>query len=913
MGRLAWSQLRFRSGRALALLAGMLVATAAFTVLTAAARTAQIRTIGTVSAHFQPAYDILVRPAGTRSSLESATGTVQPDFLSGIYGGITTAQWHQIQKIGDVQVAAPVAMVGYTFMYAGFPVWLPAADVARPGRQLYRVSTTWVSANGATRIPQPASYVYVTPDRVHFSFDNGTTSESLPGGSTATPCPAVTPTAGPFSFAAQAKAWCWSKIDADGTPPGTLSYPNLNKHAGFAVGWQFPMLIAAVDPRAEAQLDGLNRAVTSGQYLPENYDSLSPTSAFVEGGEFPVLATAASGIGEESVTQVRELAAPPAPPVLTPATMSKDATQAGHTVLSTTITAGQAYQYLLRTLGGPLHQHLDNALSVYWSAGRVSYRRAGHGGLAPIPASNPASVWESDDAFVLPPMDNAGSQYRTLRRHTLLPSKGTQLPSPPLPVLTGTFSQPKISAFDPLSRVPLGPYQPTVTAPANAASKQALAGLDLLPSLNLGGLVSQPVQLITTLAALPALENSLYTDSGPTARAPISVIRVRVAGVTGPDTASLNRIKTVAEQIELRTHLTVDIVAGSSPAPTTIAVPAGKFGTPALLLTEGWVKKGVAISILNAVDHSSVALFVLILMVCALFVANSATAAVHGRRAELGVLAALGWTRPRLFAAVLGEAALIGLAAGILGALLSPPLATVLGLHASLTRAALAIPVAMALAVAAGAVPAWLAARADPVASVRPPVLTVRRARQPAGITGLAVVNVLRTPGRTIAGALSLALGVAALTLLIAVTVAFRGAVTGTLLGDVVTVQVRGVDYVAVAVTIALGVLAVADALLISMTERAAELAAIRAFGWPEAALRRLVITEGALTGFTGSVTGAVLGLAGATVFAGHLPALLFAAAGTAAVAGVLVTCVAALLPAHLLRRLPAAQLLAQE
>ncbi len=123
-----------------------------------------------MNTHFQPAYDILVRPAGARSSLESATGTVQPDFLSGIYGGITLAQWHQIQGIGSVQVAAPIAMVGYTFMQAQFPVQLPPSDVARPGRQLYRVGRTWVSADGATRIPQPASYVYVTPDRVHFSL-----------------------------------------------------------------------------------------------------------------------------------------------------------------------------------------------------------------------------------------------------------------------------------------------------------------------------------------------------------------------------------------------------------------------------------------------------------------------------------------------------------------------------------------------------------------------------------------------------------------------------------------------------------------------------------------------------------------------------------------------------------------------
>jgi hypothetical protein len=75
--RLAWLQLRVRTTRALALLAGMLLATTAFTVLTAASGTAQLKTVGTVSAHFAPAYDILVRPHGTRTALETNTHTVQ--------------------------------------------------------------------------------------------------------------------------------------------------------------------------------------------------------------------------------------------------------------------------------------------------------------------------------------------------------------------------------------------------------------------------------------------------------------------------------------------------------------------------------------------------------------------------------------------------------------------------------------------------------------------------------------------------------------------------------------------------------------------------------------------------------------------------------------------------------------------
>jgi putative ABC transport system permease protein len=149
--------------------------------------------------------------------------------------------------------------------------------------------------------------------------------------------------------------------------------------------------------------------------------------------------------------------------------------------------------------------------------------------------------------------------------------------------------------------------------------------------------------------------------------------------------------------------------------------------------------------------------------------------------------------------------------------------------------------------------PAWLASRADPLAAVRPPVLAVRRGHQPGGITALAVVNTMRAPGRTLIGVLSLAVGVAALTLLTAVTVAYRGVVVGSLLGDAVAVQVRGVDYVAIAATVALGVLAVADAVFLNIRERGSELATIRSFGWRESSLARLVVTEGAVIGTAGS------------------------------------------------------------
>jgi putative ABC transport system permease protein len=915
VGKVSWSQLRYRTARSVALLLGMLLATTAFTVLTAASRTAQLRTVGTVSAHFIPSYDILVRPRGARTGLETQTDTVQPNFLSGIYGGISMAQYRQIQQIPGVQVAAPVAMVGYALLHSFDLIQVPAADYARPGRQLYRYTTTWVSAGGATRITQPASYLYVTPNRLGFNNATGADREMLPGGSTQTVCPQLGRVTSPFGAAAQSGALCWSKIDklAGGPYPGQKP----DQRAFSYLVWSFPMLMAAVDPVAEAKLDGLNHALVSGRYLKENAgDGITLGDSLSHDPTFPILAAASSGIGEYADTQVQRLAAPTAPPVITVPWMVREAAAAGPAVLTNRTSAQQAYLQLLASMNLK-GQKVYPAINQFWTVGPTSYQRATDGNPTPVLVSNPTSVWRSaiePGGIVAPPMANADNQYRQLQIHAPTSTQFFSRTFPaPVPSLVGVFDPAKIQSFDPLSQVPLGPYQPVAAAPADTAGRKALGGSDLLPNQNLGGYVTQPVQLITTLSALPALENSSFFSGNLHAADPISVIRVRVAGVTGPNAVSLERIRQVAQQIAVGTHLEVDIVAGSSPSPTTIDLPAGKFGQPALALTEGWVKKGVALTILRAVDKNSVVLFTLILIVCILFVANSATAAIRGRRRELGVLACLGWTRPRMFTAVLGELAAIGLTAGLAGAAAALPLSAALGLHASLGRAALAVPVAIAVAVTAGAIPAWLAARADPIASVRPPVLAVRRGHHPGSITGLAVVNVLRTPGRALIGALSLAVGVTALTLLAAVTFAFRGVVVGSLLGNAVAVQVRGVDYIAVTATIALGVLAVADVVYLNITERAAELAAIRTFGWRESALSRLVITEGAVIGITGSAAGAAAGLAAAAQFTGHLPDRLYLIAAAAIAAGAVTTAVAALLPAQMLRRLPAAQLLAEE
>jgi hypothetical protein len=591
MCRLAWSQLRFRTVRLVALLAGMLLATTAFTVLTAASRTAQLRTVGTVSAHFVPAYDILVRPKGSTTALETQTDTVQPNFLSGIYGGITMAQYHQIAQIPGIQVAAPIAMVGYTLLVPQLSFPLPTAEFSRPGRQLYREATTWISEGGASRVTPSPSFTYVTPNRLGVDVQSNNpylVTERLADGKSVTICPTdvnLEPGVDPFGVAAQSDCTAWSKVNGYGPRGVTTPYPAGARNPGYAVEWDIPVLIAAVDPVAEAKLDGLNHAVISGHYLPEETPNAGNTDTF------PVLASSVSGLDESAVTQVAALSAPASPPSMTASWITQHATAPGRVISTSTTTARQAYQLLLAALaarsgspGGAGAQSImyvgkvqpstgqPVTVEAYWSVGPTSYRRTPSGALAAQLTYNPPSTWYSGGAQVAS-MDNGDNQYRTISVHAPATAVFTSFPAGPR--LAGIFDPAKINEFDPLSRVPLGAYEPVVAVPADPAANRALHGNDLLPNQNLGGYVSQPVDLVTTLSALPALEDEGYYGAHLPVNDPISVIRVRVAGVTGPDPTSLERIREVAQQIELHTHLDVDIVAGLLPPPPPSSCPQG--------------------------------------------------------------------------------------------------------------------------------------------------------------------------------------------------------------------------------------------------------------------------------------------------------------------------------------------------
>jgi len=257
------AQLRFRPGRAVALLAALVVAVTSFAVLTATAQTQQLEVNGTVDTNDRGAYDLLVRPTGSRTALESQQGLVSSTAMTGLSGGISTAQWKQVLAIPGVYAAAPVAIVGYDLSAVDLPVDL--STYVKPGGapQLWRVSSSLVSERGLTSIPTGDVYIYVTGQSLTRS--DGGIMEGQAGGGTVPVCSGTSSIDAATNRSSALTIFCGS-TSADDTvnPPGGAN-PGGTGTSGepTAVGdvtWYFPYLVEAVDPVQEARLDGLTAA-----------------------------------------------------------------------------------------------------------------------------------------------------------------------------------------------------------------------------------------------------------------------------------------------------------------------------------------------------------------------------------------------------------------------------------------------------------------------------------------------------------------------------------------------------------------------------------------------------------------------------------------------------------------------------
>ena len=809
-----------RTSTALAAL-GLLVATLGFITLVGTAQTTRTTLRGDIARTWQTPYDLLVRPAGAATALETTDGLVRPNFVSGLAGGgITRAQLDAIRGIAGVRVAAPVAIVGTAnWMIGGFGVDLAGERTGRP-LEAYRVQMSSTTDAGLSTGEITTHQVVVASEGV-VRYTEGTRDATLYLRGRAIPCP-------------EDQVHCFAPRVCDHGRCGPPEDP-----PSWGVEMLQPIVVAGVDPNAEAALAGLDRCVVAGRYLDGGDHLREATERDPPGEVIPALVSQRSFVDETLTAHLARAADPSALLAGTP-----PARLGGwRTVRRSSTTIDRLYQSYLSRLG----QEVDEW--PVWSVGDVTYSERG-GRLAAATKGPDTSIYQrenfrpSSGEDLLTPPAARDRWFRSVTQHGYRTLEGNKYWD-----AVGTYDPGCLRGFDPLAGGGLETYSiPSVRLPD---------GRELRPNRSPAGYVNSPPVVLTTLEGAAWFADPAHFKGRPGASF-ISVVRIRVDGADEPGRVAEARLARIAADIHDATGLRVDIVKGASPRALPVDLPAGRLGRPALTVTEPWSVKGVALRFTRAVSAQNVGVFALALVGATILVGATAYSSVRRRRREFGVLRALGWPSRQVAWLVELETLLVGLAVGVFALVVGLPLAALAGVHALPWIMAATVPLALAVAGLAALVPALSAGRGTTLA-VLTPHSRVRRSRPPRSAITLGLRDLAGLwRVEALLGVSAIALGAAMLGGVVLVATAFSGQLDATVLGVYLTGRVRPFHLVVALLTLAIGALAAGQVVTLGYLERQPQLAALRALGWPRRQVLRLLAAQGLAMGVAGGLVGAL-------------------------------------------------------
>jgi hypothetical protein len=232
MWRYVFLLLRRQPGKSALASSGFLLAACALILLSATTRTTVVQATQIITQNWRSTYDLVVLPPQANAPQR---GTLVPaDVLEGYDGGISIQQYHQIQHIPGVAVAAPITYLGYVHLP------LPSIQFTKTAlpSAYYRLDWTLTAFNGQRQITE------LQESRVVAIFSS---------------CDAMPPLATREALVKKGVLFYGCGLQAE-------SYPFQPPDTG-------TFLLAAIDPGAENQLVQLDQSVVQGRMLTQG-DSL---------------------------------------------------------------------------------------------------------------------------------------------------------------------------------------------------------------------------------------------------------------------------------------------------------------------------------------------------------------------------------------------------------------------------------------------------------------------------------------------------------------------------------------------------------------------------------------------------------------------------------------------------------------
>jgi len=114
MLKFIWNSWWRNKERFILLMVGMLIVSTGLSYLLGVTQANNGTVVNELQKRWDSSYHIVVRPKGSRSVTEDLN-LLEPNYMSGLEGGITREQYETIQQIADIDVAAPIAMIGSTY------------------------------------------------------------------------------------------------------------------------------------------------------------------------------------------------------------------------------------------------------------------------------------------------------------------------------------------------------------------------------------------------------------------------------------------------------------------------------------------------------------------------------------------------------------------------------------------------------------------------------------------------------------------------------------------------------------------------------------------------------------------------------------------------------------------------------
>lgn len=785
-------------------------------LITSASQTKMLVVEQSLNQYWRTTYDILVRPSGSRSPIEEKYGLIEANQLSGIWGGITFDQFNVIKSIPGVQVAAPIAMVGYISSSAS------TGDIQLPNKPGLYILEEIVTINDGAHSYNPPDF----PRYSYYFFDRD---------------PQVPPS-DPYSYYRQ-------EDNINFNWPGTSL-------GGYV---QFPFLVAGIDPIQEAALVGLDKAVVSGIYLQE-YESLTPTITMAPSPpkpliNLPILINTTNYVNLTHKSVLMQALLPP-----DVATESQILAKGGTSylkslpahMLATLETDSHAiYQQMFADiapqfvgvaapLGPPVIQGVGGMDSP---PGPISYRQA-----QSVPDNYAGIVLD-----LVPPDNSPGNcclKYRTSLGKVEFQSIFIWDPK-------GIFDIERLPKQGDINRVPLETYFPPIaTLIYDERGDPLNPPIKLSPTLDPASYIQSPPMVLTTIAAARTMRGD----------AAISAIRIRVAlddcPIEQPTSCSITpsavrKIETIAIEIQRRTGLNVDIMVGSSPKRILVHVPGIGY------VEEQWVQKGVNLIYKQGIQMGNWLLLGTLLVFGGFFTLNITWTDVVAGRRVIALQKALGWRSSSVFALILGQALLIGIIAIILGTLLAVSITWLMNWSWPSVYLLVELPlIILGITTLGSLIPSWSASRTRPIIGLQQGGLHYQRkgGRLNFGLWGYAWKEILRRPWRSVLAGIPAVLSAFLLVILLGVVRDQQGLLSGTLLGEFILLHVEGYHYAILGIGVGLAALSTTNGLLASIIERRREIAILMALGWRKNATALVFVLEGTLLGLVGGILGAILG-----------------------------------------------------